>query len=81
MNKQPSGSDQFGVQLNMLMRLIVHLDERGAINAQAYLADLAQTAHELDPGPQVAQRLVVDATLVQLQASRRQRLVPGAGTH
>ncbi|ACB34529.1 hypothetical protein Lcho_2263 [Leptothrix cholodnii SP-6] len=80
-NHSTAAGDTFDVQLRMLMRLIVHLDERGAVNAQEFLADLANAAGQLPPGPQVAQRLVVDATLDQLNASRQLRLVPSAGQH
>lgn len=77
----PTPADILGVQMAAFTRLIVHLDERGVLNAEAFLIELAQFAPSMPAGMQAAQRVLLDNAHQQLEASRGRRGPPTSGRH
>lgn len=73
--------DVQGVQMAVLSKLIVCLDESGALNAEALLAELAQYAAQMPPGMQAAQRWMLDSTHKMLETSRQRRRPQTPGKH
>lgn len=81
MENKPNPAALFGVQMATLTRLIVHLDECGAMNAEAFLAELVQYAPLLPAPARAAQTQLNDNLGKQLVASRARSGRPTGGTH
>lgn len=73
--------DYFAVQMATLTRLVVHLDERGVADGQAFLAELVQVGQGLPPGQRTAQEMLCTTLQRQLESSRSRRRQPTSGSH
>ncbi|MBX3634735.1 MAG: hypothetical protein KF683_05010 [Rubrivivax sp.] len=78
---EPKPSDFLGVQMACMTRLIVHLDERGVADGQAFLAELLQLGAGLPAGQRAVQAMLCDQLQRQLQSSRARRALPTGERH
>lgn len=74
-------ADMLGMEMGVLTRLIVHLDERGVADGQAFLVELLQLGRGLPAGQGAAQDLFCRQMQTQLETSRVRRAPPTAGKH
>lgn len=73
--------DFFAVQMATLTRLVVHLDERGVADGQAFLVELLQLGQGLPAGQRNVQETLCRTLQAQLESSRARRPAPTSGTH
>jgi hypothetical protein len=74
-------ADVQGVQMAVMTRLIVHLDERGVADGQAFLIELLQLGRSLPGGQGAALDVLCRNLQAQLESSRARRGPPIAGSH
>jgi hypothetical protein len=74
-------ADLFGVQMAVMTRLIVHLDERSVADGQALLIELLQLGRGLPAGQSAALEQFCHLLQAQLEASQARRPRPTGDTH
>lgn len=81
MQTKSGPGDFLAVQMAAMTRLIVHLDERNCIDAQAFLSELLQLGRALPAGQAAAQDLLCRTLQAQLESSRARRQPSKPDTH
>ena len=81
MSAKPTPSDFLSVQMSVMTRLIVHLDERGGADGQAFLSELLQLGRALPEGQAVVHGLFCQSLQTQIESSRGLRGAPTGERH
>lgn len=81
MQAKPTHADFLAVQMAVMTQLIVHLDERGRADGQAFLIELLQIGRALPAGQGAVLDELCRNLQSRLEASRERRQPPTGDKH